>query len=132
MQRLIASDRHQVIGAENRGRRALEVHELAGGFVAGQRLPVAFAHEVGIEGQVGGRERLAIAAEAMARGFHARFAVDVADAAVARLDEKVGRRVTLRPPRPARPRAGRRSSRGNSGARSAASAASREPRRDAC
>ena len=93
MQRLIASDRHQVISAENRGRRALEVHEFARGFVAGQRLPVALAHEVRVEGQVGGRERLAIAAEAMARGFHARFAVDVADAAMAGADEEVGRRV---------------------------------------
>jgi hypothetical protein len=51
-----------IIGAENRGRRALESHEPARSFIAGQRPPLALAHEVWVERKVGGRERLAIAA----------------------------------------------------------------------
>ncbi|EEF26383.1 conserved hypothetical protein [Ricinus communis] len=85
--RVQRADRHQVVRAEQRGGPLRQVEQGQCVFVAGRHLPVARAHEDGIERDVGRRQRLAIPLQALGGRLDPVLAVDEADAAVPVLDQ---------------------------------------------
>ena len=64
--------------------------------IAGQRQPVAIAHQRLVESDVGGRQRLPVAFQPVDRGIHPRLAVDEADAPVAECGQMRRRREAAR------------------------------------